>query len=182
MKKTSSPSRRTKPTPTPMACCLFFSLSLLVLLCCVLNARGDASSDSSSGSSWEYEDVGSSSGSISSGYWSSEDGSEEAEVVFGHEMLKYFYMQDGYVNLNHGSFGTSCRLAAEAEHAYWLQMESNPNTWFRGVYQKYLLGTRLLVSSFIFISIVFNLHPHLHLIFVSISFHFDWDLPFARFC
>jgi len=92
--------------------------------------------------SGEVKGEGDWSSNSGSGYWSSEDG---GEVVFGHEMLKYFYMQEGYVNLNHGSFGTSCRLAAEAEHAFWLRMESNPNTWFRGVYQKYLLSTRLLV-------------------------------------
>jgi len=49
-------------------------------------------------------------------------------------MLEHFYLAPGLVNLNHGSYGSVCKRSETREHSLNLQMESDPNTWFKSIY------------------------------------------------
>ncbi len=73
----------------------------------------------------------------------------DPSTPFGHDMLQYFMMGEGVVNLNCGSFGTVCRPAYEAEQSWYGQMEEDANTWFRGGYQPPLVNARQRMSQFV---------------------------------
>uniref|UniRef100_A0A915IDY6 Uncharacterized protein n=1 Tax=Romanomermis culicivorax TaxID=13658 RepID=A0A915IDY6_ROMCU len=51
----------------------------------------------------------------------------ETNVKFGRNMLKYFEMEDGYVNINHGSYGATPRLVTECFNYWHRRAESNPD-------------------------------------------------------
>eukprot|EP00933_Yihiella_yeosuensis_P051213 TRINITY_DN49086_c0_g1_i1.p1 TRINITY_DN49086_c0_g1~~TRINITY_DN49086_c0_g1_i1.p1 ORF type:complete len:455 (+),score=78.40 TRINITY_DN49086_c0_g1_i1:65-1429(+) len=55
---------------------------------------------------------------------------EKAEPM-GHGLLKHWVLNRSYTNLNHGSYGSPPRQVLEAEHRWQLQMEMNPDLWFR---------------------------------------------------
>eukprot|EP00931_Biecheleriopsis_adriatica_P110476 TRINITY_DN84769_c0_g1_i1.p1 TRINITY_DN84769_c0_g1~~TRINITY_DN84769_c0_g1_i1.p1 ORF type:complete len:459 (-),score=72.10 TRINITY_DN84769_c0_g1_i1:63-1370(-) len=58
-------------------------------------------------------------------------GVTNSNSTFGHALLSEFVLEDGYTNLNHGSFGASPRAVLEAHHAWQLKMEQQPDFWFR---------------------------------------------------
>ncbi|KAL0482752.1 hercynylcysteine S-oxide lyase [Acrasis kona] len=72
-----------------------------------------------------------------------------AEPQFGHQMRKHFLMKEDLVNLNAAAFGTMCRPAYESQRKYVDIMESNPNIWFRGVYQEPLNRARTRISKYV---------------------------------
>ncbi|KAK8850714.1 hypothetical protein IAR55_004634 [Kwoniella newhampshirensis] len=67
------------------------------------------------------------------------DGDEstvEGKVVegfpdFGHDMLKYWGFRDGYVNMNHGSYGSAPKPVTEYMHKMSEEIEGNPDFFMR---------------------------------------------------
>jgi hypothetical protein len=67
----------------------------------------------------------------------------------GHETRKYFLLQDGFTNLNAAAFGNVCNDSATSQSKHYKIMESNPNTWFRGVYQAVMNNARSRIAKYI---------------------------------
>ncbi|ORY28005.1 pyridoxal phosphate-dependent transferase [Naematelia encephala] len=61
---------------------------------------------------------------------------------FGHGMLKYWKFAPGYVNMNHGSYGSPPRPVIEAMHKLSDQIESNPDLFMRRSYFSLLEDVR----------------------------------------
>jgi selenocysteine lyase/cysteine desulfurase len=70
-------------------------------------------------------------------------------ATFGHDARKHFFMKEGYVNLNHGSFGTTCRAAGVALQESFIAMEKDSNKWFRGGYQPLLKQVRSRLAHYV---------------------------------
>jgi selenocysteine lyase/cysteine desulfurase len=68
---------------------------------------------------------------------------------FGHSTKKHFLLENGFTNLNAAAFGNVCNDSANAQSRYYKIMESNPNTWFRGVYQAVLNDARTRIARYI---------------------------------
>jgi len=54
-----------------------------------------------------------------------------AKRQFGRHLLTEFAFADGYINLNHGSFGSTPREVLAAHSNFIAQMEAMPDIWFR---------------------------------------------------
>ncbi|EIN04913.1 PLP-dependent transferase [Punctularia strigosozonata HHB-11173 SS5] len=65
---------------------------------------------------------------------------------FGHDMLKYFSFRDGYVNLNHGSYGSLPRPVQTACEDMAQQIEACPDKFMRLTYQSLLIDSRSRVA------------------------------------
>jgi hypothetical protein len=50
---------------------------------------------------------------------------------FGHSLLPQFGFRPGYINLNHGSYGSAPRAVTANQTAWIRQCEENPDGWFR---------------------------------------------------
>eukprot|EP00658_Telonema_sp_P-2_P013342 TRINITY_DN15055_c0_g1_i2.p1 TRINITY_DN15055_c0_g1~~TRINITY_DN15055_c0_g1_i2.p1 ORF type:complete len:456 (-),score=97.58 TRINITY_DN15055_c0_g1_i2:239-1561(-) len=50
---------------------------------------------------------------------------------WGHKLLSHWQMADGYMNLNHGSYGATPTIVTEARHRWYSVMEARPDYWFR---------------------------------------------------
>jgi len=71
-------------------------------------------------------------------------------MCYGKEVRdKLFLMADGFINLNHGSFGTVPKKVAESQYSYFLEQESYPDTWFRTSYYKYIDNSRNLIANYV---------------------------------
>ena len=46
-------------------------------------------------------------------------------------MRHHFYLEEGYVNLNHGSFGTVPKPVMEHQIKLLAKQEAKPDAWFR---------------------------------------------------
>ena len=58
---------------------------------------------------------------------------------FGHEMLREFGFEPGYVNLNHGSYGSAPRVVTAAAAEATAACEANPDAFYRfnGLFPQY---------------------------------------------
>ena len=71
-------------------------------------------------------------------------------TCYGHDLKdKYFLLANGFINLNHGSFGTVPRPVATRQQEYYLEVESYPDTWFRQSYYEYIDKSRQVVADLI---------------------------------
>ncbi|WVF67835.1 hypothetical protein IAT40_002596 [Kwoniella sp. CBS 6097] len=68
---------------------------------------------------------------------------------FGHDMLKYWGFNKGYVNLNHGSYGSPPRPVIEKMRALADQTEGNPDYFMRRAWLPLLTKVREEVSDLI---------------------------------
>jgi hypothetical protein len=50
---------------------------------------------------------------------------------FGPHLKAHFPLEDGYTNLNHGSYGSTPHVVTKAAHEWQAQMEACPDKWFR---------------------------------------------------
>ncbi|PVF97291.1 PLP-dependent transferase [Serendipita vermifera] len=73
----------------------------------------------------------------------------EEEYKFGHTMLKYWGFEQGYINLNNGSYGSPPRPVIEASHKIWEKIEGNPDLFHRINMEKELLAVRTRIAKFI---------------------------------
>lgn len=53
------------------------------------------------------------------------------KTLFGHHMLKYFQIENGFTNINHGSYGSVPKCVADSQRYWRHRMESCPDRWFR---------------------------------------------------
>ena len=56
------------------------------------------------------------------------------EKRLGHPQLSNFHLSKNYLNLNHGSFGTTSKYVIDKQQEYVLQMEAKPDIWFRDTF------------------------------------------------
>jgi len=68
---------------------------------------------------------------------------------FGHAMLEYFPFDPGYVNLNHGSYGSLPLPVMEACKVMDAEAESNPDRWMRFTYTPRLTNVRQRIAALI---------------------------------
>jgi hypothetical protein len=59
----------------------------------------------------------------------------KGKEMFGHSILHLFQLQKGYINLNHGSYGSTPIEIIQEKRKWEDVMENNPDYWFR--YQLY---------------------------------------------
>ncbi|KXN90567.1 hypothetical protein AN958_04080 [Leucoagaricus sp. SymC.cos] len=69
--------------------------------------------------------------------------------AFGHELLKYFPLDPNYINLNHGSFGTSPYVVHKVSNDLILKLEANPDRFLRLDYLEYLTSVREKLSKLV---------------------------------
>ncbi|KAF5379469.1 hypothetical protein D9615_006556 [Tricholomella constricta] len=68
---------------------------------------------------------------------------------FGHDMLKHFAFDPGYINLNNGSYGATPRPVLAAVNALSLQAEANPDHFHRLGFQPLLIDVRRRLAQLI---------------------------------
>ena len=68
---------------------------------------------------------------------------------FGHDMLRLFAMDSNYTNLNHGSYGAPPKQVLNAAQAYELDMEKNPDNWFRFTVYDMMDAVRKVLAKFV---------------------------------
>ncbi|KAF8647322.1 hypothetical protein AX16_006784 [Volvariella volvacea WC 439] len=61
---------------------------------------------------------------------------------FGHSMLRFFALDPGYINLNHGSFGSLPLPVQAANLSISAQIELNPDYFSRSIYHPFMNGVR----------------------------------------
>jgi selenocysteine lyase/cysteine desulfurase len=69
--------------------------------------------------------------------------------TFGEAMKPFFYNRKGFININHGSFGTTPRNILQALHNYQIQMEESCDEWYRETALHLYKNTLETISSFI---------------------------------
>ena len=52
-------------------------------------------------------------------------------AAFGHSLLADFGFRPGYLNLNHGSYGSVPRVVTENQSGWIRQVEESPDAWYR---------------------------------------------------
>ncbi|KAI9718608.1 MAG: hypothetical protein M1812_004059 [Candelaria pacifica] len=70
-------------------------------------------------------------------------------TTFGHEMRKHFLFDEGFVNLNHGSFGTYPRPIRDTLRDFQDQAEATPDPFIRFEYPRRLAESRRAMASFL---------------------------------
>jgi hypothetical protein len=75
--------------------------------------------------------------------------SKKVETEFGHPQLNNFLIDPSYLNLNHGSFGTTPLYVLEKQHQYILQQEARPDIWFRDTYKTLIQEARSRVAKLV---------------------------------
>lgn len=71
-------------------------------------------------------------------------------TCYGHDLKKkYFYLNDSFCNLNHGSFGTVPKPVAAAQFNHFLEQEGFPDTWFRQTYYEYIKESRTAIANLV---------------------------------
>lgn len=74
---------------------------------------------------------------------------QTSKIEFGHEMLREFMLSEGFINMNHGSFGSIPKVILDAQTEYQRQCEANPDVWMRGGYQRQLEQVREKMASYL---------------------------------
>ncbi|KAJ7757543.1 PLP-dependent transferase [Mycena metata] len=77
------------------------------------------------------------------------DWRDKTPPKFGHAMLEYFPFDAGYINLNHGSYGSLPIPVVDACKAMDAEAESNPDRWIRFTYYPRLTNVRERVAALI---------------------------------
>lgn len=71
-------------------------------------------------------------------------------TCYGGELKsKYFLLNSTYRNYNHGSFGAVPRPVAEAQFAYYMECESEPDVWMRTTYYEKIVNSRAAIAEVI---------------------------------
>jgi selenocysteine lyase/cysteine desulfurase len=68
---------------------------------------------------------------------------------FGRNLRELFFLEPGFTNLNHGSFGTVPRVVNEAQNSFQHLAESHPDRWFRKLYYEKVEHSRSLVAELV---------------------------------
>ncbi|GAA5982857.1 hypothetical protein JCM10908_006812 [Rhodotorula pacifica] len=69
---------------------------------------------------------------------------------FGRELAKkYWRFEDGWVNLNHGSYGAAPRPVVDALHAIQTRCDSAPDRFMRTEYEQELIDLRARLAEFV---------------------------------
>lgn len=69
--------------------------------------------------------------------------------AFGHELLRYFAFEPGYINLNNGSYGAVPLPVLNVCNKIALQIEANPDRFLRLIYQDLLNESRAQIAQLI---------------------------------
>ena len=70
--------------------------------------------------------------------------------MFGTPTQKsFFVLREGFINLNHGSFGATPKEVIEKQKDFILEAESHPDHWFRSSYFDYINISRKRVADLI---------------------------------
>eukprot|EP00043_Microstomoeca_roanoka_P009322 m.88814 g.88814 ORF g.88814 m.88814 type:complete len:404 (-) comp14551_c1_seq2:286-1497(-) len=80
---------------------------------------------------------------------SNQSTSEASTAALGHACRSLFMLEDGYINLNHGSFGTVPHAVMEAHIDHLRRQEARPDVWFRGQYQELVLKSRTALAEYL---------------------------------
>ncbi|THH33200.1 hypothetical protein EUX98_g987 [Antrodiella citrinella] len=72
-----------------------------------------------------------------------------APPAFGHSLRKFWAFDKGYVNLNHGSYGSQPLPVFAASTKLLLQAERNPDQFHRRTYMLLLVESRRLVAELV---------------------------------
>jgi len=72
---------------------------------------------------------------------------ENTMTMFGHSALKYFNLRPSLINLNHGSYGTTCNPSLKARDNYYLEMEADNDEFIHNTLYKYLGNVRKFLLS-----------------------------------
>ena len=68
---------------------------------------------------------------------------------FGHSLLKLFTLDPSYINVNHGSYGSSPKYIHEKLIEYQNRAETNPDRWFRLDVQNEMIKVRQRLSEYL---------------------------------
>ncbi|CAE6409609.1 unnamed protein product [Rhizoctonia solani] len=74
------------------------------------------------------------------------EGTLEPDYTFGHNMLQHFMFEDGYINLNHGSYGSLPKSAFEKCIELGKRIEARPDSFHRRDYIPELRDVRARVA------------------------------------
>ncbi|POS68618.1 hypothetical protein DHEL01_v212988 [Diaporthe helianthi] len=74
---------------------------------------------------------------------------EATQRPFGHEMLKYFLLDEKQVNLNHGSFGCAAKPVRDALRRFQDASEAAPDRYVRYEYPRLLDESREAAASYL---------------------------------
>ncbi|CAE7095508.1 unnamed protein product [Rhizoctonia solani] len=70
------------------------------------------------------------------------EGTLKPDYTFGHNMLNHFMFDEGYINLNHGSYGSIPRMVFDKCVELGTRIEGRPDSFHRREYQSQLLDVR----------------------------------------
>ena len=72
-------------------------------------------------------------------------------IAFGSKLLKekYFNLDEFYLNLNCGSYGTVPKEVNKLQQEYHLKQEAHPDNWFRKLLFEHMKYSRHFVANFI---------------------------------
>ncbi|KEP51178.1 aminotransferase [Rhizoctonia solani 123E] len=103
------------------------------------------------------------------------EGTLKPDYTFGHNMLQYFMFDKGYINLNHGSYGSLPRSVFDKCVELSKRIEGRPDSFHRREYQSELLDVRVRLAKLLNCSVdecvITNNTTHgLH----NIINNFDW--------
>ncbi|KAM6497476.1 Pyridoxal phosphate-dependent transferase [Amanita muscaria] len=68
---------------------------------------------------------------------------------FGHDLLKHFAIDPDYINLNHGSYGSTPLVVLKAAQDLLLEIESNPDLFHRLTMSPRVISAREQIAKFI---------------------------------
>jgi len=71
------------------------------------------------------------------------------EIPFGHAMLPYFPLEEGYKMTNSGALGVTPNYVLQARKAYYREIENNPDLSYRITHDQYLTERKGIVSKYL---------------------------------
>lgn len=75
---------------------------------------------------------------------------QDSSLVFGKPLQsKLFLLEEGFINLNHGSFGATPRIIVQKQNQIMLEAEQHPDRWFRSRYFDHINVARERVAELI---------------------------------
>ncbi|KAG8715538.1 hypothetical protein FRC11_003289 [Ceratobasidium sp. 423] len=77
------------------------------------------------------------------------EGTLEPDYTFGHNMLRHFMFDEGYINLNHGSYGSLPRTVFDKSIELSKRIEGRPDSFHRREYQPELQDVRVRLAKFL---------------------------------
>lgn len=67
----------------------------------------------------------------------------------GHDLRQYFYLEQNFINLNHGSFGALPKIVHQAQIDATIEAETHNDRWFRKTFYKRVETSRAAVAALI---------------------------------